>query len=72
MQALEDSGLPREIIYDTVPKSLSQLEKLLGKADFTERVGAYVTKPAGKPTLVEESDKRPPYSPALAAFGGGA
>lgn len=72
LQALEDSGLPREIIYDTVPKSLSQLEKLLGKADFTERVGAYVTKPAGKPTLVEESDKRPPYSPALAAFGGGA
>lgn len=72
LQALEDSGLPREVIYDTVPKSLSQLEKLLGKADFTERVGAYVTKPAGKPTLVEESDKRPPYSPALAAFGGGA
>ena len=70
LQALEDSGLPREVIYDTVPKSLSQLEKLLGKADFAERVGAYVTKPAGKPALVEESDKRPPFNPALAAFGG--
>lgn len=69
LQALEDSGLPREVIYDTVPKSLSQLEKLVGKAEFTARVGAYITKPVGKPTLVEESDKRPPYSPALAAFG---
>lgn len=72
LQALEDSGLPREVIYDTVPKSLSQLEKLVGKAEFTARVGAYITKPVGKPTLVEESDKRPPYSPALAAFGGSA
>lgn len=69
LQALEDSGLPREVIYDTVPKSLSQLEKLVGKAEFMTRVGAYITKPVGKPTLVEESDKRPPYSPALAAFG---
>lgn len=69
LQALEGSGLPREVIYDTVPKSLSQLEKLVGKAEFTARVGAYITKPVGKPTLVEESDKRPPYSPALAAFG---
>ena len=71
LRALEDSGLPREVIYDTVPKSLSQLEKLVGKAKFAECVGAYISKPAGKPALVEESDKRPPYNPALAAFGGG-
>ena len=69
LRALEKGGYPREVIYDTVPKSLSQLEKLVGKTEFAQLVGAFITKPCGKPTLVETSDKRPVYNAAVAAFG---
>ena len=31
----------------------------MGKKTFTEVLGDLVVKPAGKPTLVPESDKRP-------------
>ena len=37
---------------------VTALEKLLGKTKFNEIIGQYVEKPAGKPTLVPESDKR--------------
>lgn len=70
LQALENGGYPREVIYDTVPKSLSQLEKLVGKTEFAQLVGVFITKSGGKPTLVEQSDKRPAYDAAKAAFGG--
>ncbi len=39
--------------------SITELTKRIGKARFIELVDKYVYKPAGKPTLVEESDKRP-------------
>ena len=35
------------------------MEKLVGKKKFTELASPYINKPEGKPTLVEESDKRP-------------
>lgn len=68
-ETLITNGYPREIIYDQVPKSLSQLEKLLGKKTFADLLGSQVVKPAGRPTLAAASDKRPPYNPAQAAFG---
>lgn len=37
---------------------ITALEKLFGKSKFNELIGQYVEKPAGKPTLVPESDKR--------------
>ena len=40
----------------------------LGKKPFEEASFGLVVKKPGKPTLVPESDKRPPYSPAEAAF----
>lgn len=46
---------------------IGKLEKLLGKARFAEVLGAYVDKPAGKPALVPESDKRPEISSAESA-----
>lgn len=46
---------------------IGRLEKLLGKARFAEVLGAYVDKPAGKPVLVPESDKRPEIDPAESA-----
>ena len=39
--------------------SITELVKRICKAKFVELVDKYVYKPTGKPTLVEESDKRP-------------
>ena len=39
--------------------SITELVKRIGKAKFVKLVDKYVYKPTGKPTLVEESDKRP-------------
>lgn len=50
----EDEFLkPKELL------SITNLEKLVGKKKFTELASPYIDKPEGKPTLVEESDKRP-------------
>jgi hypothetical protein len=46
---------------------ITELEKLLGKAEFEHVLGGYITKPPGKPTLVPESDNRPAISSATAA-----
>jgi len=49
-------------------KGIGDIEKLVKKANFDKLLGAYVNKPAGKPTLVEESDKRPALSNAKDDF----
>ena len=46
-------------IYDHKLKTITALEKQLGKTRFTDILGDLVVKPAGKPTLVPEADKRP-------------
>lgn len=46
-------------IYERKLKTITALEKQLGKQRFTELLGDLVVKPAGKPALVPESDKRP-------------
>lgn len=43
---------PREL------RTLTDLEKTFGKKEFARVCGGFIEKPAGKPTLVEESDKR--------------
>lgn len=52
------------------PKTLSQIEELMGKKEFKEKIGSFVVKPLGKPTLAEASDKREAYNPAAADFAG--
>jgi hypothetical protein len=44
------------------------MEKLLGKKRFSELLGEYIEKPAGKPTLVPVADKRPPINSAKQDF----
>ena len=46
-------------IYRQSLITLTEFEKLMGKAKFDEVLGDLVYKPPGKPTLVPVSDKRP-------------
>lgn len=68
LEKLETSGIERAMIYDSVPKSLAKLEKMLGAAQFKELVGEFVTKPPGKPTLVTADDTRKEFNTAVADF----
>lgn len=68
MRALEAAGYAPEDYQKPVEiKPIGQLEKLVGKKGFEELVGKYAFKPAGKPALVPESDKRPAIDSAEAA-----
>ena len=59
----EDSYLrPREL------KTITDLEKTIGKKRFGELCATWLEKPQGKPTLVPESDKRPPLNSAARDF----
>lgn len=60
--AIIDTGMPKEMLYETSPLSLAKIEKLMGKKDFSATVGDLIEKSPGKPTLVPESDKRPAIS----------
>lgn len=53
---------PKELV------ALGALEKLVGKKELAELIGDYIVKPEGKPTLVPESDKRPPLHDANSDF----
>ena len=68
LEALMAGGVEEAIIYDRVPKTLAQLEKVIGKQRFGELVGGMIIKSPGKPALAAESDKRPAYNGAAADF----
>jgi hypothetical protein len=65
---LMERGVPRAVLYEEKPVSVAGLEKALGKKTFAATAEGLWCKTPGKPTLVPESDKRPPYNPAAAAF----
>ena len=70
IQAVIAAGYDEALVYDRKPKTLSQIEELMGKKEFKEKIGSFVVKPLGKPTLAEASDKREAYNPAAADFAG--
>lgn len=45
--------------YEHKLLGVTAMTSLLGRKQFNEILGSYVTKPQGKPTLAPESDKRP-------------
>lgn len=68
INAAIEAGYDRAVLYNLLPKTLTEIEKLMGKAEFAEQLGDYVVKPPGKPTLVPITDARKPYSPAANDF----
>ena len=67
---LNDAGWDDAVLYDRKPKTLAQLEKLLGKREFGEVCGSHIVRPRGKPTLALASDKRAAYNLGAAEFEG--
>ena len=53
------AGIPEALIYERSLRGITAMEAVLGKKKFADVLGALVTKPEGKPTLVPEGDKRP-------------
>lgn len=63
MQLLSENGFSAEsYIKPTELRSITDLEKLIGKKRFAELCEGYIDKPQGKPTLVPESDRRPVFN----------
>ena len=70
LQKLMDSGFDKAVIYDYEPKTLAQLEKIVGAKRFAELLGDQIVKPKGKATLTDEKDPRAAYSSAVVDFAG--
>ena len=68
METIKAAGWDEAMLYERKPKSLAELEKLIGKKDFSELMGDQIIRPVGKPTLVDAGDKREPYNSAAADF----
>lgn len=54
--------------YERKVLGITAMTTMLGKKRFDELLGSYIEKPQGKPTLVPESDKRPPIHTAQQDF----
>lgn len=57
-EAIIKEGTDEAMLYERKPLTLAQVEKLMGKAHFTDVAGEFVVKNPGKPTLVPSTDKR--------------
>lgn len=70
LKAVIAAGYDESLVYERKAKTLTELEKLMGKTEFAEKIGQFVIKPMGKPTLAPMSDRREPYNPAASDFAG--
>jgi hypothetical protein len=59
-KVLMDNGFEETMLYERKPLTLTETEKLIGKAKFKELLGAYIHTPPGKPTLALNENKREP------------
>lgn len=65
---LINEGFTEDEIYIKKLKSITDMEKTLGKKRFNTLLKDFIIKPPGKPTLVVESDKRPEINSVEAEF----
>ena len=66
-QVLKANGTEEAMLYKREPLTAPQIEDLIGKAKFKELLTPFVDTPPGKPTLVQENDKRQAIQPLRAA-----
>lgn len=66
-QRLLQAGINEALIYERSLLGITAMEKALGKKKFTELLNDLVVKPSGKPTLVQDADKRPALSSVASA-----
>ena len=64
---LKSAGFDEAMLYERKLLGLTAMEKLVGKKKLTETLGDLIVKPAGKPVLVPESDKREAITKVTAA-----
>jgi len=67
IKKLEYNGYGEDVYLVKKLAGITDLEKNLGKMIFSKVLGELVIKPAGKPTLVIEADKRPEWSSVASA-----
>lgn len=66
---LTEAGYSEDKLYNPRElRAMTALEKAVGKKNFAEILGDLITKQAGKPTLVAETDSRPELNSAEADF----
>lgn len=58
-EKLQAQGFTADQITTTKLKTITELEKLVGKKEFNALLEGCIEKPPGAPTLVPESDRRP-------------
>ena len=67
-ETLQKAGFPEAMLYERKLLGITAMEKLVGKKKFAETLGDLIVKPAGKPVLAKESDKRPALNSAQSVF----
>lgn len=67
-EALRQGGFTDDQLYERKLRTITALEKLASRKVFNALAGPYIVKPAGKPTLAPETDKRPEYNSAATDF----
>ncbi len=69
MDLLHDNGFSEDTyLKPTELRSITDLEKLIGKKRFGTLCADYIVKPQGKPTLAPDTDKRPVFNSAVNDF----
>lgn len=58
-EALKGAGFDDAALYEKKLYGITAMEKIVGRKKFNELLNELIEKPAGKPVLVPESDKRP-------------
>lgn len=67
-ETLQAAGYPEAMLYERKLYGITAMEKIVGKKKLAETLGDLIIKPAGKPVLVPESDKREEFNSAKSDF----